>query len=404
MRWLGVVFMLLATHVAADPLPRQFTAKGALRTAPEVVNVRTNAAFRTLGDQLILDAGAAASGGTFTSATAAATNIDASAGALGPIQLTRSDTLGTAGAVNVNAAAQQYSLDQYDGAHTLGAHAPLLVTRNPQTAALVGMRLQYALALHVYAVVLAATYALRDDLDVSVALPIVTTNLDLHVDAQVIRQAVGNRFVRVHGTPLASVDAPRIQSTGPGDLTARLKWKLPLDGPLRYGLVLSCQFPTGNPDAAQGGGTYLLNLGATAVYPWALRDRHGEVTANVTMAFDLRDSTQARVLYGIGTSAELLLRPFPLVGVVEFLGRSQLDPTPAFGETGVVVLTSPTQLATGPALGLDVGRKDYFDVSFGIRVPITKHILAFATGVAALNTAGFRPSGITPTIGIGGGF
>jgi hypothetical protein len=406
--WRGTLVVLVlgvgAVDSRGDVRPPPTTARGALRTVPELLNVRPNAAFRALADQLTVAAGQATSGGTLASVVAAGT-VDATADGLGPLFLTRAATLGTAGAVNVNVTAQHQTLDQYGGTSPLGAGAPPMVTLHERTGALLGLRMRYDLALHVDAVALAATYALRDDLDLSLLLPVVHLDLDLQVDAQVVRAVRGNRFVPVSRSRHARVAAP-LEAAGPGDLFARLKWKVPLgSGGTMYTLDLSGIFPTGDVDRALGGGTYLLNFGlATLVQPWTLRGHRGTVSTNVVASFDLRDSTQSAMLYGIGASAEILRRPVPLVGVVEFLGRSQLDATRAANETGVLTITGPTDVAIAPALGLDVGRLDYFDLAFGLRLPLGARWFVFAAGTLPLNDAGLRPSGITPVIALGGKF
>jgi hypothetical protein len=404
-----LVVVLIGVEVRGDIRPPPRTVRQALRKAPELADVRPTAAFGALADQLVLDTGLAGSAGTLTSFTTAA-GIDATSDGLGPLLLTRGSTLGKAGAWNVNLVGQHYTLDRYDGESRLGAGAPPMLARDT-LGNLVGLRMHYDLALHVYGVALALNYALRDDLDASVAVPASHVKLDLHADAQVVRVARGNRFVRVRGLPVVAGDTS-IETAGIGDVTLRLKWKLPIGGIASflpfgkrgsdtYTLNLTSIFPTGAVEQGLGNGSYIVSLGTAALIPWSIRGVRGEVTANAAVAFDITDSTQTRLLYGIGTSAILLKRPFLLVGVVEFLGRSQLDPTRAFGDTGVIVFQGGG-VGIAPALGLDVGRKDYFDLSFGLRVPLSKHVLAFVTAIAALNEAGLRPSGVTPTVGIGG--
>lgn len=399
-----LVLVVLAAPLRADPRPPPSTVGSALRTAPELVGVRTSAAFRALGDQLTRDIGLASTAGSATSVVSAAA-IDATTGVLGPIFLARAATLGTAGTVNATVAAQRYTLDSYGGDRPLGAGSPPLLARNPTTGALVGLRMRYDLAVHVDAVALSATYALRDDLDVSLTLPFSHIDLDLDVTAQVVRAARGGRFVRVPAAPVVHGTAMPIDATGVGDVMTRLHWLLPVTtGAVTYGLTLTGIFPTGDAERGLGGGAYLLNLGAAAAAPWTLLGRHGDVTANAVVSFDLHDPTQTRLLYGISASTLLLDDPIVLGGVVEFLGRSQLDPTRAAGATGVLTITSPTQVSVGPALGLDTGQLNYFDLAFGLRMPLGHGLLAFAMAVVALNSAGLRPSGLTPIVGIGGSF
>lgn len=410
MRALVLAVLMLADVVRGDPRPSPPTARRALATAPELVDVQTTAAFRAVARQLTHDVGLTTTIASPVSITTAAFGaIDATVGSLGPIFLTNARTLGTAGALNVNALAQHATLDQYDGARTLEARKPL-VTRNPQTGALTGMRLNYRLTYRVDAIALAATYGLRDDLDVSLVVPFSAVGLDIHAASQVVRAAQGERFVPLRGTPTLTGETT-VDGLGLGDVTLRLKWQLPVGGLAErlyrqagdtYALNVTAAFPTGSVPKARGAGHYLLNLGTAAVFPWTVRGVRGELAANAAINFDLGDATETQLLYGIGVSAELLRRPMNLIGSVEFLGRTQLDATALREETGVLVVQTPTQLAQAPALGLDFGRKDYVDLAVGLRVPLSTHLAAFAAGVIALNDAGLRTSSVAPTIGVGG--
>jgi hypothetical protein len=402
--WGVLVLAAVAVEAGADIRPPPPTPHAALRGAPELGDVRTNASFRALADQLTRDAGLATTAGSATSLTAAST-IDATADGLGPVFLTRAATLGTAGAVNLNVTGQAITLDTYGGANPLGTGAPPMVVTDADTGGLLGVRMHYALAYHVHAAAVAATVALRDDLDLSLVAPFLHIGFDLAVDAHVVRAARDTRFVPVRHAPVAR-GAVHLDVAGPGDLTARLKYLLPVGGLFggdTYTLEVMGVFPTGNADKALGGGTYLVNLGGSGRLPWEIAGHRGELTATATASFDVGDATQARILYGIGASAVLLTRPLLVAGLVEMLGRSQLEPTPAFGESGVAVLTGGS-IAVAPALGLDLGRLDTFDVVVGLRVPLGPHVLAFAVAVCPLNDAGLRPSGCSPTIGVGGGF
>jgi hypothetical protein len=89
-----------------------------------------------------------------------------------------------------------------------------------------------------------------------------------------------------------------------------------------------------------------------------------------------------------------------------FLGRSE------FSETASESATSFLHLVGGvngvpqqrPLLGLDFDRKDYFDLSFGVRFVVWREIMIFANGLYALNDDGLRNDTIIPLVGVEGTF
>ena len=86
-----------------------------------------------------------------------------------------------------------------------------------------------------------------------------------------------------------------------------------------------------------------------------------------------------------------------------FLGRSQFDrPVPA-GDTNFLYLT-PSGVQRLPLLGIDLGRKDFFDFSFGLRAKVWRGLMLFANGIYALNDEGLRNNTVIPTIGLEGTF
>ena len=57
-----------------------------------------------------------------------------------------------------------------------------------------------------------------------------------------------------------------------------------------------------------------------------------------------------------------------------------------------------------PLLGLDLGRKDFFDFSFGFRAVVWRSVMLFANGIYALNSQGLRNDTVIPTVGVEGTF
>jgi hypothetical protein len=89
--------------------------------------------------------------------------------------------------------------------------------------------------------------------------------------------------------------------------------------------------------------------------------------------------------------------------VFAFLGRSQLDDPSNLADTNFLYLT-PAGVQPQPLLGIDLGRKDFFDFSFGIRAVVWRSVMLFANGIYALNDQGLRNDTVIPTVGVQGTF
>jgi hypothetical protein len=241
----------------------------------------------------------------------------------------------------------------------------------------VAVAVAYHLALRQSAVGLAATYGLTDDVDVSLLLPLVSTNLAISAQA---------------GHMAGSV---RVRSVGVGDLTTRVKYRLPDLWGVHAAVSLDAQFPTGKPEDLHGTGDYWLS--PTLALRTILVDGRADLTANIGIDFDLSDTIQTQALYGIGTS--VVLWPPWLVGSLEFLGRSQLDSVRTAKDTDVFYLT-PHGIETAPLFGFTFDRADYLDLAFGVRIAVPP-VAIILGGVYHLDDAGLHDTRIAPTAGIG---
>lgn len=393
----GAVVALLfwwTTTTWADLRPPAASMQDALQRLPNLVDIRGAPMFTALGNTLAHEAGQYVTGAFGVSGAAA----DATAHPMAPLFLSSPDTLGRAGAWNVGIAAQSFTLDRYNGADPF-ASVDLPILRDRRTDALLAVRLSCFMELHVRAFALAVTYGLRDDLDVTLSVPFSHVSLDLDLEAQLLRRAQGSAFVPVPRAPTRHGHLTPVSSFGAGDLTARVKWALPL--PIKSTVGLVATFPTGNPAQLHGAGDYLLDLTVDAGLPLSTR---AMLVANAAASFNLSDSEQSKIVYGVGAVSLLTPRPVPIVGIVEFLGRSQLDPGLTTEETAALSLTPNGQLLEASLLGIDFDRRiDTFDLAFGIRMPFGP-VAVFAAGVYPLNDQGLRPAGVTPVVGVGGSF
>jgi hypothetical protein len=125
--------------------------------------------------------------------------------------------------------------------------------------------------------------------------------------------------------------------------------------------------------------------------------------ANLAVDLNADDVSRSQVRYGIGIDGDVL----PRLGLsLAFLGRSEFDGIADESDTEFLHLVggvngTPQQK---PLLGLDFDRKDYFDLSFGVRFVVWREIMIFANGLVALNDDGLRNDTVIPLIGVEGTF
>ena len=317
-------------------------------------------------------------------------SIDATLGALGPVYLTNPSTLGS-GTINVNVIGGSTHLDALDGESLAPAPEPGLLLLDDRQGEPLAVAVAYRLGLRQSATGIAVTYGVTDTWNASLLLPFVNSNLSVRAKAG----GLSGQLTMHH--------------FGVGDLTARLKHRLPDLWDIHSAVSLDAQFPTGDPADLSGTGDYWLS--PTLAASTLLFDGWMDITANAGMDFDLQHSTQTQALYGLGASVALLpwpgsasWRPQPLTGftvagIVEFLGRSQLDAIATPKDTDVFYLT-PTGIVHSPLFGFTFDRADYLDLAFGVRITIPP-IAIILGGVYHLDDAGLHDSLISPTLGIG---
>src|SRR5262249_36379350 len=230
---------------------------------------------------------------------------------------------------------QSYPLGQLNGVPLDPPTQTLIVNQPPVVAA----RVTFDARIRQAALGLAATYGVRDDLDLSVLLPLVFTRVRVTATRQVTDVlGADGKF-----TP---VRQPLVRRTGDasglsqGDLTVRGKWWF-LEDPVALGAVLAFQFPTGIPTLLTGTGHYWVDPSLVAA--WPVWDHRAELTAEVGMLVDLSRPAWSKVTYGIGVSAMLI--PKRLGAVVELLGQSEIQAHVNLDDTAVLTLGSNRPLA-----------------------------------------------------------
>jgi hypothetical protein len=137
-----------------------------------------------------------------------------------------------------------------------------------------------------------------------------------------------------------------------------------------------------------------------AFYASTLLWNRVEPFLNLAIDFDANDFKQSQARYGVGVDVDIVSQ----FGVVlAFLGRSQFEDPVNPSQTDFLYLT-PQGVQPRPLLGLDLGRKDFFDFSFGFRAVVWRSVMLFANGIYALNSQGLRNDTVIPTVGVEGTF
>jgi hypothetical protein len=184
---------------------------------------------------------------------------------------------------------------------------------------------------------------------------------------------------------------------GVGDIFLRAKYQLASWNTWRNALGLWLRLPSGDKDNFQGTGSFEASpfyYGSTVLW--------GRVEPHVNLGIDLNsdDVEQSDARYDLGVDVDIT----PRIGVaLGFLGRSQFSGTPNADQAQFLHLT-PNGPQIRPLLGLDLGRKDFYDFSFGTRVVVWRQIMVFANGIVAMNDEGLRNDSVIPMAGVEGTF
>ena len=319
---------------------------------------------------------------------------------LGPIFLERPDTIGQ-GKFNVNVSYQYVELNQLDGesTHSLEARDPIVIRVTDVSGTPLGFtanRLRYNFNLSNQIAALSLTYGLLDNLDVNVLVPLIHTTFKVAAETQ--QQFVAGLDGVFNPAPGPVLTGSSIaDKTGVGDILLRAKYQLPQMDIFRQAAGLQLRLPSGDQNNFQGTGDF-----EASPFYYISTVLWGRVEPHANVGVDLRtdDVAQSEARYGIGVDGDAT----PTLGfALAFLGRSQFQGSASASDTAFLHLTSSGP-ALRPLLGIDFGRKDFFDLSFGGRWVVWRQIMVFANGIYALNDQGLRNDTIIPTVGFEGTF
>lgn len=298
-----------------------------------------------------------ASGFTYSYDEATGT-FDRSTTSFGPILAERADTIGK-GKFSFGFSFQSFTFDTLEGADlgslpavfthdgaAPGGRADVVSTSNSLDAR-VG---QFTTFL---------TYGFTETLDLSIGIPLVSTEMTVVSDATVVRLGTSsNPAVHFYGDEDTQYgDARRFVATGSasgiGDIVLRLK-KRAYSGSMALAVATDLRLPTGDEEN-------LLGSGAVGIKPFvAMSFAHAVVSPHVNLGYQWNGDS---VLAGDVLTGEVGDVPDQLVYAVGVDVSVTERVTAAFDILGLRVFDSP-QLSVGTFTGLDAAATQLPDISF----------------------------------------
>jgi hypothetical protein len=255
---------------------------------------------------------------------------------------------------------------------------------------------QIKATIHQDLFLLSATYGVLDNLDVSIALPIINTQIWLTGIATInhIGTGPGTPFPASTHTFTNGSDTLTVHSSdeswGPGDLVLRGKYNFLKTDIALLAAGLDLRLPSGSVDNLRGVGTPVVSpvfIASTA--PLRTFSPLGGISPHVNVGFHLSCDTSKvdhEFYYNVGFDWALVK---PLTFVFDVLGRQ-------------IINNNRIEAGQGPG-GTQTSGSTIVDASIGFKVNLWKNIIGVANVLLPLNSTGLRSSA-TPMFGIEGTF
>jgi hypothetical protein len=322
----------------------------------------------------------------------------------GPILAERADTIG-AHRISVGFATQRFTFDTVEGIDL--NQVPAVFTHD--NAQLLGGRqdvvtTQNAISVAVNQFTTFVTIGISDRFDVSLAVPIVSTSMEVVSNATIQRLGTTNPLTHFFRQADGSVGNQRIftaigAASGLGDLTVRLKTSLGSLTAPRFAVGMDLRLPTG--DALN-----LLGTGTTGVQPFVIwSTTAGAVSPHVNLSYQWNGTS---VLAGNPATGEAADFPDQAVYTVGMDVNANRRLTLAFDLLGRYFINAE-RISAQPFHALD-GVSVFPDVTFsqssfntlngaaGFKLNIADRLLLDANVLFALDNHGVRDK-VTPLIG-----
>ena len=396
------ILSILVTLVLATPGPvRARSLERKLGDASQLVGIASGSAFDALAENIADTAARSvpviSSSAGFTYRYNAATEVfERTSETLGPLYTERPDTLGQ-GKFNVSVSFQYVQLDTYDGTDltNLQSSDPMVIKTSDASGNPIGFRatrLRYSLGLQQYVTGFSTTYGVTDDFDVNLYVPIVATSMRIGVYARDVATAgTDGVFTPSVGPQRAGYDNG--SAVGVGDILLRAKYQLPRCEWLRSAIGLQLRLPSGSKSDFQGTGD--VEVSPFLYLSTLLWDRV-EPAMNLGIDYNAASVAHSAARYAFGVDVDVTKRINMNIG---YLGRSQFEGTADASATAFAHLRNG-QVVSEPLLGLDFGRKDTSDLTFGVRGVVWGNVMVYLNGIYALNDQGLRNDTVIPAGGV----
>jgi len=346
----------------------------------------------------------AASAGVSYSFDPATGNFRRDPSTYGQIYLERADPL-AARRFNVSFVYQYVQLDTIEG-HDAGD------LRNAHPIPFEGLRAAFEipsldLAIRTHQFLFALTYGITDDLEASVAVPVIYSDLDAEGLARVVGVRPNGELIFLEEDLTESDDV-----VGIGDVLLRAKYRLAELRDLRLAAGLSLRFPSGNEEDVQGIGYFEVTpalLASTRIFQpasWARLQGYG----NAGIDFDTDDVGNSDARWGFGLDWGFT---DDLTASVAFLAQNQFARVAPAGTFTVPACQSDlvtcaidesVRVGSQQLFGLTGERPDYYTLAVGGRGALWRDtVFAFASVAIPLNDGFVRMDPI-PLVGFEGTF
>ena len=308
----------------------------------------------------------------------------------GPIYSQRADTTGK-GKITLGFTYSRFTFDKLDGRDLSNGDLKVTFVHEPTGAELglppfsferdtITAQIKASLTSDVF--VLSGTYGLLDNLDVSIAVPVIRNEMRLtgiatinHIGttpAQLIH-SFGN------GSDTMTVHASG-ESTGIGDIVLRAKYNFLKTDPALLAAGLDLRLPSGSVDELRGVGTPVVS----PVFIASTRPYAG-VSPHLNLGFHLSGDTSKidhEFFYNAGFDWSIIR---PVTFAFDILGRRILN-------------NKRLEAGQGPD-GTKIASSDVLDASIGVKVNVYKNVLGVVNVLVPLNHTGLRDN-VTPLVGL----
>ncbi len=308
----------------------------------------------------------------------------------GPIYSQRADTTGK-GKLTFGLTYSRFTFDKLDGIDLSNGDLKVTFIHEPTGAELglppfffekdtITAQIKASLTSDVF--VLSGTYGILDNLDVSIAVPIIRNEMRLtgiatinHIGTtpqqQIHSFANGSDTTTVHSSG---------ESTGIGDIVLRAKYNFFKSDPVLLAGGLDLRLPSGSVDELRGVGTPVVS----PVFIASTRPYLG-VSPHVNLGFHVSGDTSKidhEFFYNLGFDWSIVR---PVTFVFDILGRR-------------IINNKRLEAGQGPD-STQLAKSDIIDAAIGLKVNVYKNVLGVANVLIPLNNTGLRDN-VTPLVGL----